>query len=126
VVEHRDPKQEPKLPQHDDPEDHCERETRLLDMTMAVDPMLLATVTIKRFPCPSCGADVEVRLPAKGNQGAQRQLLGVQGTAHRRLGNGPWELIQIAGKDPTGSPSSWASRTSWSQTTHSPCGARCR
>lgn len=30
VVQHPDPDKEAKLPQHDDPEDHCERETRLL------------------------------------------------------------------------------------------------
>ena len=28
VVQHPDPDEEAKLPQHDDPEDHCERETR--------------------------------------------------------------------------------------------------
>lgn len=64
VVEHQDPKREATLPQHEHPEDHCERETRLTYLTMSVNPLLLATGTIERFACPDCGAEVEVQLPA--------------------------------------------------------------
>jgi hypothetical protein len=99
VVEHRDPDQEAKLPQHEDPEDHCERETRLLYLTMAVDPMLLASATIERFPCSGCGVDVEVRLPVRvtGEHNASCRACKAPLT---RASNGRWELIPIAGNDP--------------------------
>jgi hypothetical protein len=63
VVEHEDPEVEATLPQHADPEDHCERETRLLYLKMAIDPKLLATGVIEQFPCPACSSGVRLELP---------------------------------------------------------------
>jgi hypothetical protein len=64
VVQHPDPDEEAKLRQHDDPEDHCERETRLLYLRMAVDPDLLVSDVIEEFPCPACGDATRLELPA--------------------------------------------------------------
>jgi hypothetical protein len=63
VVEHRDPKEEAKLPQQDDPEDQCERETRLLYLKLAVDPDLLIEGVIEEFPCPACEHRIRLELP---------------------------------------------------------------
>ena len=64
VVEHRDAAEEAKLPQHDDPENHCERETRLLYLKLATDPELLVDGVIEQFPCPACEHVVRLELPA--------------------------------------------------------------
>jgi hypothetical protein len=63
VVEHPDPDEEAKLPQHEDPETHCERETRLMYLKLAVDPMLLVTGSVEQFACPACAASIEIKLP---------------------------------------------------------------
>jgi hypothetical protein len=63
VVELEDPEVEATLPQHADPEDVCERETRLLYLKMATDPELLTTGMIEQFPCPACSSGVRFELP---------------------------------------------------------------
>lgn len=64
VVEHEDPDIERTLPQHDDPEDHSERETRLLYLKMATDPDLLTTGVIEELPCPACSSQIRFELPS--------------------------------------------------------------
>lgn len=64
VVEHEDPEVEATLPQHEDPEGHCERETRLLYLKLAIDPDLLTSGVIEELPCPACASRVRFELPA--------------------------------------------------------------
>lgn len=64
VVEHEDPVVEATLAQHIDPENHCERETRLLYLKMATDPDLLATGVTEQLPCPACSSRIRLELPA--------------------------------------------------------------
>lgn len=68
VVEHRDPLEEAKLIQHEDPEKHCERETRLAYLKLAIDPTLLTTgEATDRFPCPACGKTIEFNIRIRGD-----------------------------------------------------------
>jgi hypothetical protein len=64
VVEHSNPEEEAKLPQHDDPEEHCERATRQMYLAMATDPDLLVTGVIEQFACPACEEEIQIELPA--------------------------------------------------------------
>ncbi len=64
VVEHRDPEREGKLPQHEDPEEHCERATRQMYLAMATDPDLLVTGVTEQFTCPGCAEEIQIELPA--------------------------------------------------------------
>ncbi|HZC13175.1 MAG TPA: hypothetical protein VE270_04055 [Thermoleophilaceae bacterium] len=63
VVEHEDPAEEAKLPQHDDPEAEVERSTRELYLNLATDPAALVTGVREGFDCPGCGTRIEVELP---------------------------------------------------------------
>jgi hypothetical protein len=63
VVEHRDPGEEAKLVQHDDPEAHCERETREMYTKMATDPESLVTGDHWEFDCPACNQRIQLDLP---------------------------------------------------------------
>jgi hypothetical protein len=63
VVEHIDPDEEAKLPQHDDPESHCEREARELYAHLFDNPASLVTTVIEEFDCPACHQKVRLELP---------------------------------------------------------------
>jgi hypothetical protein len=63
VVAHEDSDVERTLPQHDDPEDHSERETRLLYLNMATDPDLLTTGVTEELTCPACSSLFRFELP---------------------------------------------------------------
>lgn len=63
VVEHRDPGEEGKLLQHDDPEAHCELEARELYAKLCDNPASLITGVIERVDCPACDRDIQIELP---------------------------------------------------------------
>jgi hypothetical protein len=63
VVEHKDPVEEAKLPQNEDPEGEVERSTRELYLNLASDPEALVTGVREGFDCPACGDRIEVELP---------------------------------------------------------------
>jgi hypothetical protein len=71
VVEHLDPNEEAKLPQHDNPEAHCEREVRLAFLKLATDPKLLVTGEIEQFACPACGEPIRLEMPPAGQRRAR-------------------------------------------------------
>lgn len=45
------------------PEDVCERDTQVLYLRLAVDPLRAATGTLEEFACPACGETVHLELP---------------------------------------------------------------
>jgi hypothetical protein len=53
VVEDEDPQKEAQLEQHDDPEAHCERETRELFAALASNPQSLVVGSIEECVCPA-------------------------------------------------------------------------
>lgn len=63
VVEHRDPVEEAKLPQDEDPEGKVEQSTREMYLNLVTDPHALVTGVLEGFDCPACGARIEVELP---------------------------------------------------------------
>jgi hypothetical protein len=94
VVQHPDPNEEAKLPQHDDPEEHCEREIRLLYLSMAVDPNLLVSGVIEEFPCPACDKRVRLELPApcEGRPRTGAACPNCRTPLTRTDGNSVWEV----------------------------------
>jgi hypothetical protein len=64
VVEDLTPELAAQRPQHDDPEEECERTTRQMYLAMATDPELLSTGSVEMFPCPSCEEEVRIELPS--------------------------------------------------------------
>lgn len=95
VVEHQDADEEAKLPQHDDPENHCERETRLLYLKLAVDPELLVDGVIEEFPCPVCNHAVRLELPPPrdGRQRTGAACPACRAPLRRAGGRGGWEIV---------------------------------
>ena len=103
VVEHPDPHEEAKLPQREDPETHCERETRLMYLKLAVDPMLLVTGSIERFACPACAASIEIKLPhprETGDKPQNRQCPECRTPLTRPKPGRAWEVIPLISKPP--------------------------
>lgn len=94
VVQHPDPEEEAKLPQHGDPEDHCEREIRLLYLSMAVDPDLVVSGVIEELLCPACGNPVRLELPAprEGRPRTGAACPNCRTPLTRRDGNAAWEV----------------------------------
>jgi hypothetical protein len=64
VVEHCDPVREAGLLQHEDPEEVAERSVRQNYLAMSMDPEMLITGSIEQFPCPACGKEIRIELPA--------------------------------------------------------------
>jgi hypothetical protein len=100
VVEHQDPAEEAKLPQHADPEDRCERETRLLYLKLGVDPNLLVTGVVEQFACPACDNHVRLELPPPG-AGPPRlraQCPRCRSVLQRPRERAPWQVAPPAPK----------------------------
>jgi hypothetical protein len=95
VVEHEDPNEEARLPQPDHPEDECERETRLMYLTMAVDPNHLVSGVIEEFPCPECGDSVHLELqpPGRGPPRTRALCAACRTPLRRATGTGRWETL---------------------------------
>jgi hypothetical protein len=94
VVEHRDPEEEAKLPQHDDPENQCERETRLRYLKLAVDPDLLVEGVIEEFPCPACEHRIRLELspPREGRERTGAACPECRAPLKRNDPAGAWEV----------------------------------
>lgn len=94
VVEHSDPEVEAGLPQHDDPEEHCERQTRLLYLKLGVDPELLVSGVVEQFPCPACGEQIRLDLPAprEGRERTGGACPHCRAPLTRELPNDAWEV----------------------------------
>lgn len=105
VVEHENPEEEEKLPQDSDPIYKCERETRLLYLTLSVDPQLLVTGTLEEFQCPECKKLIVLDLPAardtRSPQNVQCPHCAVPLTRSRN--EAKWAVIPRASKQ-SGAP----------------------
>jgi hypothetical protein len=64
VVEDATPELAAERPQHQDPEEECERSIRQMYLTMATDPDLLVTGRREGFDCPACREKIWFNLPA--------------------------------------------------------------
>jgi len=103
VVEHPDPEVEAGLPQHDDPEEYCEREARLLYLKLGVDPDLLVSGVIEQFPCPACGEEIRLELPAprEGPERTGGACPHCRTPLTRPSGNGAWKVAAPKTDAPT-------------------------
>jgi hypothetical protein len=98
VVEHPNPDEEAKLPQHEDPETHCERELRLLYLKLAVDPDLLVTGEIEKFACPACGDPIRLEMPPAGERRARlgAACSSCRAPLKRSSESDPWAVVAQA------------------------------
>ena len=94
MVQHPDPDQEAKLLQHDDPENQCERETRLLYLSMAVNPDLLVGGVIEEFSCPACDERIRLELPAprEGRRRTGAACPSCRKPLTRKRGEAVWQV----------------------------------
>jgi len=96
VVQHPDPEEEARLRQDDDPEDQCERQIRLLYLRMTVDPDVLVSGVIERFPCPACGEPIHLKLPAPRERRARTGAAcpSCRTPLARQHGDSVWEVAR--------------------------------
>jgi hypothetical protein len=100
VVEHADPEEESELPQHDDPETRCERETRQMYLKLAINPELLVSGVIEEFACPACDHKirVELRAPREARYPEHATCPECQTHLKRAKGGLTWDTVESTPK----------------------------